>query len=450
MAVDFARETALKILYDISHNGAYSNISVNKHLEDENLREIDRAFATELVYGTLKWLIELDYIISKFSSVKLKKLSPWILNILRLGIYQLVHTDKIPVSAACNTSVELAKRYGHQASSRFVNAVLRNAAKNIGNLPAPSKDDLIYYLSVKHSHPQWLVKRFLELFGEQFTEELLRANNETADFSVRVNTLRTDRNELINRLAEGGIQALEGRYLEEAVVLKNPSSISRLQAFKDGLFQVQDESSMLCATILSPQEGDFIIDVCSAPGGKSTHIAQLMKNSGTIIARDIHPHKLRLIEQAAERLGVDIIKTQVFDACELDESLIQKADKVLVDAPCTGLGIIRKKPDIKYARLESDITEIKALQLKILNNAAKYVKPGGYLVYSTCTVLPEENLENIRAFLSENNDFKLTDIRGVLPEALKKTSAGDGYIELFPNTDGLDGFFISKLRKELH
>jgi 16S rRNA (cytosine967-C5)-methyltransferase len=352
------------------------------------------------------------------------------------------------VSAACNTSVELAKRYGHQASSRFVNAVLRNAAKNIGNLPAPSREDLTYYLSVKYSHPEWLVKRFLGLFGEQFTEELLRANNETADFAIRVNTLKTDREELISKLAEEGIQASEGRYLEEAVVLKNPSSISRLQAFKDGLFQVQDESSMLCASVLSPQKGDFVIDVCSAPGGKSTHMAQLMKNSGTIIARDIHPHKLRLIDQAAERLGIDIIKTQVFDACELDESLVEKADKVLVDAPCTGLGIIRKKPDIKYARLESDITEIKALQLSILSNAARYVKPGGSLVYSTCTVLPEENLENVRTFLSKNKDFSLTDISGVLPEVLKKPSAVNGYIELFPNTDGVDGFFISKMRKE--
>ncbi len=447
MALDTARETALKILYDIGEKGAYSNISVNKYLEASDLRELDRAFITELVYGTVKWLIEIDYIIAKYSSIKLKKLSPWILNTLRLGVYQVVHTDKIPVSAACNTSVDLAKRYGHQASSRYVNAVLRAVAKNKSNLPFPEEKSSENYLSIKYSHPEWLVKRLVSLFGFNFTKDLLRANNEIAGFSVRVNSLKTTTDRLISLLLEEGIEAEKGKYLEEALVLHNPSSISRLKAFREGLFQVQDESSMLCARVLSPNEGSLVVDVCSAPGGKTTHIAQLMNNKGSIIARDIHQHKLRLIENAAQRLGIDIISTQIFDATQLDNTMIEKADKVLVDAPCSGLGIIRRKPDIKYTRVEDDSNQLKHIQKQILSNASRYVKLGGELVYSTCTILPEENLEIVQDFIKENPSFEMINIENLLPTNLRKDTAKHGYIQLFPNVDLTDGFFICKMKR---
>jgi 16S rRNA (cytosine967-C5)-methyltransferase len=448
MAVDLARETALKILYDINQNEAYSNISVNKHLESSNLKGIDRAFATDIVYGTVKWLLQIDYIIDKFSSVKLKKLSPWILNILRLGIYQLLHTDKIPVSAACNTSVDLAKRYGHQASSRFVNAVLRNISKNIDNLPYPAKAETADYLSIVYSHPKWMVEKWIQLFGLEFTESLLKSNNEVPEFSIRVNTLKTSRDELIEALHKEGIKAGFGKYLDEAAVLENPSSITRLDSFNKGLFQVQDESSMLVSRVLAPKEGELIIDVCSAPGGKATHMAQLMNNKGVIMARDVHPHKLKLIETAAARLGTDIIKTDIFDACKLDETMIGKADRVLVDAPCSGLGIIRKKPDIKYSRSFCDIDEIVSLQRAILSNAAQYVKVGGCLVYSTCTILPEENLNNVKEFISDNKQFRLTGFKELLPEKLKFDSSDEGFIQLYPNKNQTDGFFISKMIRE--
>ncbi|HEX2927936.1 MAG TPA: transcription antitermination factor NusB, partial [Ruminiclostridium sp.] len=250
MAIDRARETALKILYDINQNNAYSNLSINKYLESGTLREIDRAFVTDLVYGTVKWLLQIDYIIGKFSSVKLKKLSPWILNVLRLGVYQLLHTDRIPASAACNTSVDLAKRYGHQASSRLVNAVLRNISKNKDNLPYPEKADMVEYFSIVFSYPKWLVEKWISLFGVGFTEDLLKSNNEVPEFSIRVNTLKTGKNELIEVLHTENITARYGKYLNEAVVLENPSSITRIEAFKKGLFQVQDESSMLSSRIL--------------------------------------------------------------------------------------------------------------------------------------------------------------------------------------------------------
>ena len=321
MTIDTARETALKILYDISENSAYSNISVNKFLEAGELRDIDRAFATDLAYGTVKWLIQIDYIIDKFSSVKLKKLSPWIRNILRLGIYQLLHTDRIPVSAACNTSVDLAKRYGHQASSRFVNAVLRNVARSRENIPYPEKKDLIRYLSIVYSHPDELVDRWLTLFGAEFTESLLKSNNEVPDLGVRVNTLKTNRRALIEALNAEGCKAREGNYLEDAVILENSSSIARLEAFRKGYFTVQDESSMLSSAVLEPAEGQLAVDVCSAPGGKATHLAQLMNDKGTVLARDIHPHKLKLIESNAARLGIHIVKAELFDAAEFDENL---------------------------------------------------------------------------------------------------------------------------------
>ncbi len=448
MAIDLARETALKILYDINENAAYSNISVNKYLEKGNLREIDRAFATDLVYGTVKWLLQIDYIIGKFSSVKMKKLSPWIVNILRIGIYQLLHTDKIPVSAACNTSVDLAKRYGHQTSSRFVNAVLRNVAKNVDNLPYPDKADIAEYFSIMFSHPKWMVEKWIALYGEEFTEELLKSNNEVPDFTIRVNTIKTSRNELVQSLHKEGVKTRKWIYLEEAIILENPSSISKLKAFQSGLFQVQDESSMLVSRILDPKENELIIDVCSAPGGKATHCAQLMKNAGTIIARDVHSHKLKLIENTAKRLGIDIIKTELSDACELDEKMLGKADRVLVDAPCSGLGIIRKKPDIKYSKNQGDIGEIVDLQRKILGNAAKYVKVGGCLVYSTCTILPEENIENVYAFLAENTEFKLVGFEELLPENLKISSSKEGYLQMYPNVNQTDGFFISKMIRE--
>lgn len=448
MAIDLARETALKILYDINENNAYSNISVNKHLENDKLREIDRSFATELVYGTVKWMIEIDYIIDKFSSVKLKKLSPWIKNILRLGIYQLLHTDKIPVSAACNTSVDLAKRYGHQASSRFVNAVLRNVAKNADSIPYPDKNNINEYFSIKYSHPAWLVDKWIKLFGNKFTEELLKSNNVVPDFTIRTNTLKMTRDKLIESLNKEGIKAKAGKYLDEAIVLENPSSISRLETFRNGYFQVQDESSMLCAKVLGPKEGELVIDVCSAPGGKATHMAQLMNNKGTIIARDVHPHKLKLIENAVIRLGIDIIKTEVFDALNIDEKLVDKADKVLVDAPCSGLGIIRKKPDIKNSKTISELTEIVSLQREILYKASQYVKIGGCLVYSTCTIQPEENIDIVNEFLEQNKGYKLIGFEKLLPEKLQIDTSKEGYIQLYPNTNQTDGFFISKIIRE--
>ncbi|NLI57905.1 MAG: 16S rRNA (cytosine(967)-C(5))-methyltransferase RsmB [Clostridium sp.] len=452
MSIDAPREMAVKILYDIDKNGAYSNISLGKHLDSRNFKDIDRAFITELVYGILKWKLTIDYIISRFSRVKLKKISPWILNILRIGVYQIIFTDKVPVSAACNESVKLAKRYGHAASSKYVNGVLRNISRDKERIKYPDKkDNLSEFLSVSYSHPLWMIDEWIKRYGEEFTEELLKNNNQTPHFTIRTNTLKTSKTHLKKILEEEGFEVDYGQYMEEALIIKNPKSLQEMDAFKKGYFQVQDESSMLVASVLNPEPNDFVLDVCSAPGGKTTHLAQLMDNKGTIVARDIHEHKIQLISQAAKRLGIDIIKTEIFDATLFDEKLEEKADKVLVDAPCTGLGIIRRKPDIKWTRKKEDKNEIVKLQKKILSTSSKYVRKGGIIVYSTCTIEPEENQYVIEEFLDNNKDFYLEDAWGNLPETIKDLpkvfNEKKEYIQLYPNKHGVDGFFIAKLKK---
>ncbi|WP_459076779.1 16S rRNA (cytosine(967)-C(5))-methyltransferase RsmB [Herbivorax alkaliphila] len=443
--MDKTRETVIKILYDIDNKGAYSNISLSKHLESGNFKDIDRAFITEMVYGILKWRLTIDFIISSFSKIRLKKVSSWILNILRLGVYQLVFTDRIPVSAACDESVKLAKRYGHVASSKYVNGVLRNISRNKNKIKYPNrKDNLVKFLSVSYSHPIWMVDNWLKRYGEEFTEELLKSNNETPSFTIRVNTLKISKTDLKKSLEEEGFEVDEGRYAKDALAIKNPKSLQKIDAFTKGYFQVQDESSMLVGRVLNPESGDVVLDVCSAPGGKSTHLAQLMNNRGRIVARDIYKHKIKLINQAAKRLGINIIEAEVFDAGVLDEKLKDSMDKVLVDAPCTGLGIVRRKPDIKWAEKKEGKSEIIKLQKKILSTSSKYVKKGGIIVYSTCTIEPEENQHVVEEFLKNNEEFSLEDISEDLPELVTEKR---GFIQFYTNKHEIDGFFIAKMKK---
>ena len=448
MNLDNAREAALKILYEINEKGAYSNIALNKFFVSSELRDIDRAFATELVYGTIKWKLTLDRVIASYSSIKMEKLSPWILNILRLGAYQLLYMDRVPQSAACNESVKLAGRYGHKASAGFVNAVLRNIGRQGGDRVLPIKEeDPIGYLSVKYSYPKWLTEKYMELFGPAFTESLLEAGNNAPELTVRANTLRVSAQELIGRLAEEGVEAVPGKYAKDAVIIKSSVPIARLDAFQKGLFQVQDESSMLPAAVLAPEPGERVLDACSAPGGKATHLAQLMGGSGMVIARDIHEHKLKLVNDAAERLGIQIIKTELHDAAIPDTRPEPAFDRVLLDAPCTGLGIIRRKPDIKWARETKDLKSITALQAKLLQTVSQAVKPGGVMVYSTCTILPEENEAVVSAFLKENKDFEADDIAAFLPAQLAIHARGC-MLQIYPNRDGIDGFFVARIKRK--
>lgn len=441
------REIALKILNDVLENEAYSNISINRNIEKIKL-DLDKSLVREIVYGVLENKIYIDYVIRSFSKVRLKKISPIVMNILRIGIYQILFMDRVPDSAAVNESVKLSKKHTHKGSQGFINGMLRNVVRNKENIKLPDENkDQVKYLSVKYSHPEWMIERWISEFGFDFTKDLVKANNKKASLNIRVNRLKIDRNTLIERLRNQGLKCEKTKYAKDGIIVINPVNITNTEEFKSGLFQIQDESSMLVAQIMNPKKGSLVIDVCSAPGGKTTHIAEIMKNEGKIIARDIYDHKLELIEENSNRLGIDIIEAQKFDALELDEGLLGKADYCLVDAPCSGLGLIRRKPDIKLRKEEKDIKDISKLQYEILNTASKYLKQGGILIYSTCTIEKDENINLVNKFLKENSDFELVDFKDLL-DSSNCLVKNKGYLALFPNINHTDGFFISKIIKK--
>ncbi|MBQ7718912.1 MAG: 16S rRNA (cytosine(967)-C(5))-methyltransferase RsmB [Clostridia bacterium] len=411
-----AREAALKILKKVIDEKAYSNIALNSYFKEHDMDSRDKALTANIVYGVLTNLTYLDYQINSYSKVPFRKISLAVLNILRISMYQIRFLDKIPDSAAVNEGVKLAKKAAFK-SSGFVNAVLRAYMK--GGEKLPPKDDEVRYLSVLYSYPEWIV----ELFDR--CEELLAAGNEIPPVTIRVNTLKITPEELAERLGA------EKCGIYGALNLKKSGSIEDIKEFKDGLFTVQDMAAQKAAMVLEPQEGERILDMCAAPGGKTTHIAELMKNAGEIIAWDKYAHKIALIENMATRLGISNIKAYEKDATEPDEALYGTFDRVLLDAPCSGLGIIRKKPEIKWLRKEDDIPKIICEQKALLSVAANYVKKGGVLLYSTCTINRAENEDILDGFLTAHNDF-----------------AKDGeYINLAPHTDKTDGFFIGRLKK---
>lgn len=443
------RETALKIVYRTLEEGGYSNILLDHSLSSGGFSPEDRAFITRLVYGVLENKLYLDWVIGRFSKIKLKKLSPWILNILRISIYQIIFMDKVPHFAAVNEGVELAKKYGARGTAGFVNGVLRSVLRNPERTKIPAKEDKpVEHISLKYSHPAWMVENWVKTFGTNFTEELCRANNVPADLVIRTNTLKISVENLIKRLNQEGVTVKRGRYTPVALVIEKTLPLDKIQAFREGLFYVQDESSMLAVEVLGPEPGQVVVDVCSAPGGKATYAAQIMGDRGSIIARDINRSKLKMVQENCSRLGIKSVTTQVYDAEVLDNTLIGKADRVLVDAPCSGLGIIRRKPDIKWKKDREHYNILSAKQRKILGNAARYLRPGGYLVYSTCTIMPEENQMVFEEFLKENPSYTPCDITELVPEPIRCESCKWGYIQLFPNVHQTDGFFIGKLMRK--
>jgi 16S rRNA (cytosine967-C5)-methyltransferase len=445
MSLDIPRETALRTLFDIDRNKAYSNISLDRHLHNSKLSGLDTAFVTELVHGVLKRKLTLDYVISLFSKIKPEKISPWIYNVLRLGAYQLLFMSRVPASAAVDESVKLARRFGHQASANFVNAVLRNINKNKSDIKYPNESDLVKHLSVRYSYPEWLAELWLHRYGREFAESLMAAGNEKPDYTIRVNTLRISTAELAGILTDKGYETHAGKYSKDTLIVTNPSGLLNSEEYKKGLFIVQDESSMLAVRVLDPKPGEFVIDVCSAPGGKAAYASALMNNTGRIAAMDIYDNKLAAIRTTAERLGIGIIEIELHDAQVSKPEFEGKADRVLADVPCTGFGIIRKKPDIKWSRKPDDINELVRLQRIILDASAAYLKPNGEIVYSTCTFGPEENENAVEDFLINNPSFEPVDFGEMLPEGLK--CQRKGMFQLFPNVHGTDGFFIAKLRR---
>ncbi|QDR80674.1 16S rRNA (cytosine(967)-C(5))-methyltransferase RsmB [Sporomusa termitida] len=444
-----AREIALKVINDIETNGAYANIAlnreINRQLSQGQLSDQDRRFITELVYGTVKAGATLDWMLSSYLSRPLTKVAPVIRNILRLGMYQLFFLEKVPASAACNQAVELTKKYGHAGTVKFVNGVLRNAARSPEKIVYPDPDKQpVQYLALKYFHPEWLITRWVARLGAAACQELCQLNNTTPPLSIRTNTVKTSRPELLQRLTDEGVTCELSDWAPEGIICYGHPGLNTLASLRAGLFQVQDESSMVVAHILDPQPGEFIIDACGAPGGKTTHIAALMNNTGKVLSTDIYEHKLALTRENASRLGLTNIETRALDAVNLDSMYPLKADRVLVDAPCSGLGVLRRKPDSRWRKTEDILQDLPRLQSAILASAARCVKPGGVLVYSTCTTEPEENQDIVQAFLQVQPQFSLETTGQYLPGKKRPATM----LQLWPHTDGVDGFFIARMRRQ--
>lgn len=441
------RETALKILYETEQKDGYLNIVFANRMREAELPRQERALAKELVSGVVQHKITLDYVIRSFSSIRLKKISPYILQILRMGIYQLYYMDKIPNSAAVNECVKLAKKYGHKASSGFVNALLHRAAGE-GKIKLPERaQNEVQYLSVKYSHPEELTNWYINTFGSERAEALLSENNVRPAIEARVNTLKISRDELIELLLKEGIVAHPSDITACGIILERGKNPEKIRAYRDGLFSIQGISSQLAALVLDPKPGDAVLDLCCAPGGKTAHLAELMKNEGEILASDLYEHRLAQVNENAKRLGISIIKTSQMDALNEKKEYLNKADKILLDVPCSGLGIVRRKPDIKYKEGLTDFDELVGIQKNILNICAKYLKIEGELIYSTCTINPQENIGVVNEFLDKNPDFCIAPVTSEHIGDKILSQMGEGYITLYPDEHGCDGFFICKLKR---
>ena len=407
-----ARELVLKGLYQIEEKGAYSNHALRCVLEDAELRPEDKSFAAELLMGVVRNKLKLDYIIMQFSKVKLKKLSPWVHEILWMGVYQIVCMEHIPDSAACNEAVKLAGRYAHGAARGFVNGVLRSISREKANILYPKES--IEQMSVVYSCPQWLTQKLAEQYGVEGCERILADSHKQHAPTIRMNPLRSDSGELVEILRAEGISLHPNPEDPECFYVDGALNVYGSPAYKNGLYTVQNTSSMAAVKVLNPQPGETVLDVCAAPGGKTTQIAEQMKDQGKILAWDIHPHKIALIQAAAERLGLSCIRAEQHDAAVPVPDLEGKADRVLADVPCSGIGVIHKKPDIKWKRKEEDIPALCRIQREILKTVCGYVKAGGTLVYSTCTILAEENQEQAQWFQRTYPDFELVSQQQLL------------------------------------
>lgn len=426
-----ARDKALQIINDVLYKGTFLEESL-EILKKSNIDERDFAFIKEISTGVVRNKSYLDYVIRENSKVSFNRIHKIILSILEMAIYQMYFLDKVPDYSIVDESVNLAKIYGNKGSISFTNGILRSISKK-KPLQVTLKNS-IDNLSTYYSHPRFYTEYFYENYGEEFTKKLLKSNNEKPPFTIRVNTLKTNRDELIKNLTKAGFDIEETTY-KNALNVLNPNGIIDTEFFDKGHFYVQDLGSILVSTFLNPSKDSKVLDLCAAPGGKTSHLSELMNNTGEIVACDKSKGKIKLIKENAERLGCKNISPMINDARVLKEEFINKFDYVLVDAPCSGIGLYRKKPDIKWNKGIEDLKELGLIQLEILNRAKEYVKEKGLLLYSTCSLSKTENEDVIDNFLKENENFKIKKLRD--KEVLK----------LFPSVDGSDGFSISLLEK---
>lgn len=438
-----ARETALLALSACERQGAWSDGFLKKTLREAGLDSRDAALATRLCFGVLQNRLLLDFYIGKFSTTRPEKMEIKVRNALRIGVYQMAFMTKIPHNAAVNESVELTKKHcKNPRAAGMVNGVLRNVSRNIDRLPVIESGSREEYLSIRYSHPLWLVREFTALLGSEEAEALLEADNGQPPITAQINTCRATMEQTLERLAEAGVEAQPHPWLPDCLVLSGTGNLEHLTAFREGLFYIQDPAARLAVEVADPKPGMKVLDACAAPGGKSFASAIRMKGEGEIQSCDIHAHKEKLIQAGAERLGFTCIKTAVMDGKKHRPAFENAFDVVIADVPCSGLGIIRKKPDIRYKDPEP-LAGLPEVQSAILDNVATYVKPGGVLLYATCTLLERENGDVVRGFLDRNKDFTLEKFQ--LPEPLGR--ADNGMFTFWPQRHGTDGFFIAKLRR---
>ncbi|BCN31571.1 16S rRNA (cytosine(967)-C(5))-methyltransferase RsmB [Anaeromicropila herbilytica] len=439
------REVVLAMLIEIIEEDNYSHIVMNQTLKKyQYLEKKDRAFLQRLTEGCVEQRIHLDYIIDQFSKVKTTKMKPVIRNILRMGVYQIKFMDGVPDSAACNEAVKLAVKKGFHTLKGFVNGVLRNIIRNKDDIKYPDVDkEPVKYLSVWYSMPDWIIIKWLNEYDFNTVKSILEYSLANKATSIRTNKLKISPEQLEERLISEGVTVQKSELFDYAFKISGYNYLSHMNSFQEGLFQVQDESSMLVSEIANVRENNIVIDVCAAPGGKSLHIAEKLKGTGKVISRDLTEYKTELIIENRDRLGITNMTVEVADATELDKNCIEYADLVIADLPCSGLGVIGKKTDIKYKMTKEKQDELVLMQRQILKVVSQYVKKGGTLIYSTCTVNRDENEENVKWILDEF-DFSLDSLDSYIPSKLHSETTKKGYIQLLPGEHDTDGFFIAR------
>jgi 16S rRNA (cytosine967-C5)-methyltransferase len=442
------RELAVEILLNVETRKAYADILLDHALKTNALSRPDRALLTQLVYGTLRWRGKIDWTLRRILRSPLAETDGYLRNLLRLTLYQTLFLDKVPDYAAVNEGVELAKRYGGKGAGGLVNAVARRLLREKDRLTiAATGADEVERLAVTWSHPEWLVRRWLAYFGAGETEALLKANNEEAPLVLRANRLKTDRASLVEKLRATGIKATIAPLSPQAIYLRAASSVDRLPGFHEGLFFVQGEASQLIGFLLGPKPGERILDACAAPGGKATHLAEMMEDKGEVIATDVSAGGIEKVKQNIQRLDLKSVRPVKADVSqELTGALALPYDRILADLPCSGLGTLRSHPEAKWHKQEADIERLSQAQKKILSRLSVYLKPGGTLVYSTCTLTEEENEQVVEGFLERHEEFILENAAEFLPDSARRMVRGNYFLGL-PHRDGTDGFFAARMRK---
>ncbi|SMG14866.1 16S rRNA (cytosine(967)-C(5))-methyltransferase RsmB [Paenibacillus aquistagni] len=445
-----AREVALDVLVQVDKDQAYSNLQLNEALTEARLERADAGLATELVYGTIQRLSTLDGVLEQKVNKGIRKLKPWMRNLLRMSLYQMRYLDRVPDHAIVNEAVTIAKRRGQQAMAGFVNGVLRAVMREPELWEAKESMSPSERIAWEHSHPEWLVKEWIKAYGLEETASICEANNEPPHTSIRVNPLRANREALIEEMKAQGMFIKPSVLSKDGIIGIGTGNLAHSVWYKEGKISMQDESSMLVVEAVRPESSMRVLDCCAAPGGKSMHIAERMGNKGELISNDLHAHKIALIEDQAKRLGLSMIHTMNEDASKLGACLAPDSfDVVLLDAPCSGFGVIRRKPDLKWRKTLQDVKAIAKLQHELIREAAKLVRAGGRLVYSTCTIEPRENRDIVEQFVKEHPEWTLDDSwkqalpQDKLSEAFQRSEAG--MLQVLPHDADSDGFFIASL-----